>query len=172
MGATAAATSTVASLPIFLSPRPLFLPSPSHLLHRVMCCSCVASTPLSLKRAVLTPSCLHCLSCPTPLVPTTATCRLGYDGVDEGVKAMTQSSLASRSIEALVKVENLDSWTVSNLKQACRDAHVTVGGTKAVLLDRLRAMQQYCAPYCRDGGTGIYSYSAGTGIYSYSELCA
>jgi hypothetical protein len=35
--------------------------------------------------------------------------------------------------------KNFDSLTVPELRQACRDADLTVGGTKAVLLDRLRA---------------------------------
>jgi hypothetical protein len=36
---------------------------------------------------------------------------------------------------------------VPELKQVYRDAHLIVGGTKAVLIGRLRVVQQYCAPY-------------------------
>jgi hypothetical protein len=66
--------------------------------------------------------------------------------------AMATSKDLRASIKAFVKVDNFNSWKVPELKQACRDAHVAVGGTKAVLIDRLRAVQQYCAPYFRAGG--------------------
>jgi hypothetical protein len=72
--------------------------------------------------------------------------------VGNGIEAMAG---ARAPIKALVnKVDNFDSLGSLELKQACRDAHlrVTFECSKALLINRLRVVQQYCAPYFRDDG--------------------